>query len=336
MGFFDSLGFNDNNFDGVVDVDDAIIESEYLDEISNYGYIEGADYSNDPDIYGDDVESDLYDEDLGDEYVDDEYIDDGDCEVGNNENLVASGNEETSVKTVNEDTKAAVEQSDTKSGIEKYRNWNRWDFFKALYDRFPDIQADYAGDERLSIDSFIYEMCINSANRAAIRYWTWLMDTFTFEKFREIGETQQLNSIGIDVLNRMLYYDRIDSSVQYFLEVLEEEYYFNYIFRDCEWEPHEGMMVGAFMANAFNAGNKALGCKIYEAVLKYRGFTNHDKSELWKSAFEGIDEEVLVSDYIELFKNECAKIGRLGISIIRMVEEIEESYLEEDFDDDDF
>ncbi len=263
-----------------------------------------------------------------DEQIEEEKMqEDFDIVFGADDNEDDEDEEEAEESEESEETIATISFSfaepkvEPKKGLYIYYDYT-WDFFKAIYDNFSELRNDYAGDEDLRIDEFLFEIAQINVSRA-IGYWKWVMNTFPPELIKEKNKTDG-SDFDDEPAGRVLYY-LIGDFAEKVVAVLKEEYYFNYIFKDFSWEKHDVISISEILESVYKADGLELFKKCYAAYLQYQKgqYTNRDLSKVWDrflTCFEWKEDGQECLNYI---KSELEKIGDFGKPILKNIEKLE-------------
>ncbi len=205
-------------------------------------------------------------------------------------------------------------------GPMKYFN-GEWNFFLALIDKFPELKKDYSGDENLSLGDFFVEMSEVSPSKT-VKYWKWLMDTFTSQMLKETNGTTGesfSNEPGGYILGHTWYWGDKESGTA-LLNVIKEEKYFKYVFEDTIWEKHDTITIDNILELAYEKKQFDLLKKIFNAYREHQKtqYTNRDISEIWRGFLINVDKPLKpeIEEYIKEIAN---SIGEFGKRIIKQL-----------------
>lgn len=332
----------DHDMDGDVDINDAFIGDEirkstggshkHHEQFDEYDIAEMDEFERE--LNGiDDEEYKWCREFAG--YVDEEEDVEEDEDYEEDEDFSEEEDEPLITLTFNVESSEDNKRTD---GVYKYLEYGRWDYFRAVYDHFPELKEDYAGDEDLDIATFITEMAEVNIERA-VKYWKWVMDTFTAEIINSAKKEPE-NEYDYEPAGRILYLMVAEYPTKEVMDIIRDDKYFKYIFIDMDWEKHGTTTMGNTLSNVYLYDSFDLMKKCYEAFIKYQKdkYTNRDLKEIWDTFlvfFEWKEDGQETLDYI---RAEMSRRGDFGKVILRFVDKVEAKHkedLEYESDEDD-
>lgn len=281
--FWKGLGVLDENFDGKVDMEDAIISDDFDKEIGRSSYL--SDEENEDDDFLDAEEYD-FDND------EDESEDDAD------------GNESTITLSL-----SLAEPKRTKpiTGPWKYydESFESWDYAQALIDNFPELANDYESNSDSTLPTIISD-AYEEDKPKCLKYLKWLWRYFTPSLFSDEKDSPWHRS-SYRGRGELIYHLLTENdNDEYLYQLLKTDLDFiNAACKDCVYDKHDYSLIEQYMKLMLRYNDCESALRIYEEYLvgQVSRYGQRDLGKMWLSLVNSIqwddnkDEEDIITIY---------------------------------------
>jgi hypothetical protein len=287
---WETLGYHDHDFDGDIDLTDALIEDEEFEQLKKELYPEHRSVFDEDDFDDHDFDAD---DEGGDYFYKSDDDDTNDYAVVDDSHGNDDADDDTDDSNPSLTLSFSVEKpprTKPTTGFWPYydEKYNRWDLKRALFDQFPELKKSRYS--KYDFEFFVGKFEFHKDPQRALGYLDYLLDHFPFESAQELsrGNNSTMNNLIIEIVYWMESEDNKQHSKYLYAYLNNNERYFNALFIRYKWDNWDEVYpnIYSYFKPFISNNNHKWLVKAHETMLKHQSkvYTEEIQDEFWKWA----------------------------------------------------